>query len=233
MDVEEDEGYKMELQHVLSSKTRLSDMKAEDKEKSDNRKAASKSTSLGEKKCRRAVYSTSSMRVAVEMVNHHGYTIRRAASVCGVPFSTLNHRMRRSTGDQVDVRNGRRPMLSRDHEEMLVRYLEELAEFGYTHSISHLAQLGSNMAEFYKLKTHNQAGSLGRKWVRCLHQRAPKLQEIRNMKLPHVTPQLPVDWTRVKESRSAVEIIVPHLVKKHQNSSDGTGTSGLKQHDDN
>ena len=183
--------------------------------KKRNRKTASVRQGRKKNKAGTSGYDKGTLEHAVELVRYHAYSLRAAAQETGVPKSTLADQVNRTNVEE--TADEEEPFLTRSREKMLVRYLEELAAIGYTHSNTGLAQLALDMAKYYQLQPDKKGKKIDKvSWAVGFQRRWPELADIKQMKLVKILPKVPVDWMKVFESKSGLPYIVPHLSEEQE-----------------
>ena len=122
---------------------------------------------------KRMLWSDESMQAAVDSILHDNRGVREAARLYNIPVETLRRHANGSV--EVGARPGPATILTDEEEDMLVKYLVEMADMGYVLTRETVMELAFTIVQKSERKNPFRGGKAGRAWFEGFRRRHPQL----------------------------------------------------------
>ena len=122
---------------------------------------------------KRVLWSDESMQAAVNSILYDNRGLREAARLYNIPVETLRRHVNGSV--EVGARPGPATILTDEEEDMLVKYLVEMADMGYGLTRNTVMELAFNIVQKSEQKNPFRGGKAGRAWLEGFQRRHPQL----------------------------------------------------------
>ncbi|XP_055707130.1 uncharacterized protein LOC129804093 isoform X1 [Phlebotomus papatasi] len=147
-------------------------------------------------------YDQRSLENALEAIRNGTHSIRGASRTFQVPKTTLTDKLSGKTPERMWI--GGRTLLTKDEEDVIVKWILESANNGQTVTKDHLLESVEMLCKATKKSTGHNSYRPGRKWYTSFLHRHPRISERISQNLSHtkdtVTKEDIIQWhTKVEE----------------------------------